>query len=252
MPRDTITLGLSGEVAIDDFARAIDGLKELVQALCDEYAHGTKINWDVYSLEAGSAFATFQGVAEDNLGDGVLQVVEAYVQVGKTLESGGNLLYSPPIDRAVRRITGVLNGRIDSIRFETDETEAIIYSKLARRARAAHDFYAYGAIEGRVQTLSSRTGLRFILYDAFGRAIPCYVSEGNEDMLRSAWDKWVVVEGRVRRDPTGKPVGIRKVTNIEVVENEGEPGGYRRARGAVPVGPDGLSPEEAIRRLRDA
>jgi hypothetical protein len=252
MPRDTITLGLSGEVLIEDFAKAIDGLKDLVNALADEYAHGAKIAWDVYSLEAGSAFATFQGVAEEAAGDGVQRVVEAYVQIGQTLESGGKLPYSPQIDRAVRRITGVLNGRIDSVRFETDETEAIIYSKLARRARAAHDYYAYGAIEGRVQTLSSRTGLRFILYDAFARAIPCYVSEGNEDMLRDAWDKWVVVEGRIRRDPTGKPVSIRKVANIEVIEDEGEPGGYRRTRGAVPVGPDGLSPEEAIRRLRDA
>jgi hypothetical protein len=252
MPRDTITLGLSGEVHIDDFSKAIDGLRDLVSALTDEYAHNVQIDWNVYSLEAGSAFATFQGVAEEPSRDQVQRVVEAYAQIGKTLESGDRLHYSPRIDRAVSRITGVLNGRIDAVRFETDMTEAIIYSGLARRARAARDYYSYGAIEGRIQTLSSRVGLRFMLYDAFGHAIPCHLSEGNEDMMRDAWDKWVVVEGRIRRDPTGKPESIRKVTNIEVIEDEGEPGGYRRARGAVPVGPDGLSPEEAIRRLRDA
>ena len=43
----------------------------------------------------------------------------------------------------------------------------------------------YGAIEGRVQSLSQRKGLRFTLYyQEFDRAVSCYLSEGQEERMR--------------------------------------------------------------------
>lgn len=49
-------------------------------------------------------------------------------------------------------------------------------------------------------------------------------------------------------DPTGRPLTIRRVTRVEVIE-EGNPTAYLGARGVV----GGTEPAEAIiRRIRDA
>ena len=112
----------------------------------------------------------------------------------------------------------------------------------------------YGGVEGRVQTLTSRGSLRFTLYDLFyDRAVSCYLSEGREDLMRDAWGRYVLVEGMVYRDPVGgRPTSVRRVTG-DTILTEPEPGrSYVDARGALRQDASGLSPEEAIRRVRDA
>ena len=68
--------------------------------------------------------------------------------------------------------------------------------------------------------------------------------------MRDAWSRIADVAGVVTRDAkTGRPLSIRKVTSVDVIEPEGEPTGFLRARGAV----NGTAPAEVvIRRLRDA
>lgn len=253
MPRDTITLGLSGDVSLAAFAKAIGGLSNLVKALSDEFARGVEIDWSVYTLEGGSAFATFQGSApEADQQQQVERIVSAYAEVGASLERGLVIPYSPPIEKAAHQLLDIIDGRIDSIRFETDETEAVIHGRTDRPMRTPDDVYAYGAVEGRVQTLSSRAGLRFTLYDAFDRPVRCRLSEGSEELMRDAWGKLVAVEGLIRRDAvTGEPLSVTEINNVVPREPKGS-GDYREARGAAPIGTDALSPEEAIRRLRDA
>lgn len=244
-------LALSGDVHLDDFAEAISELRALMGELDKEVARGVEIDWSVDSLESGSAFTTIRGSAQEpDQQQRVQEVVRAYARVGMALEQGRDVPYSPSVAKAANNITNILNGRIREISFETDEVDAVVTSAPASATERPSAVFAYGAIEGRVQTLSSRTGLKFTLYDAFGNAVRCHLSGGNEDMMRDAWDKLVVVEGRVRRDPTGKPISVRETTDV-VIREPTEPGDYREARGAMSVGP-GASPEEAIRRLRDA
>jgi hypothetical protein len=253
MPGDTITLRLSGDVYLDDYVKAVQKLDSLVKALGKDVAGSVEVDWSVDDLAAGSAATTLRGLAkEEEQQPAVEKIVRAYEKVGLSMEGGLPIPYSEEVAEAARGITQVLDGRIDEILFETDETEAVITTALAGGSRRSRiGVFSFGAIEGRVQTLSSRTGLKFTLYDVFGRGIPCHLREGDEDMMRDAWDKWVVVEGRIRRDAAGKPISIRDIT--EVVEREpGAPGDYRKARGVLRVGPNAPSPEEAIRRLRDA
>jgi hypothetical protein len=104
-------------------------------------------------------------------------------------------------------------------------------------------------VRGRVQTLSSRGRLRFTLYDAlYDKAVSCYLAEGQEDIMRDAWGHVALVEGWVTRDPaTDRPLSIRGIERVTLLP-EGDPHGYRRARGAV-LGRE--LPEAIIRRLRD-
>jgi hypothetical protein len=111
----------------------------------------------------------------------------------------------------------------------------------------------YGAIEGRIQTLTNRGSLRFTLYDTHNdKAVSCYVAEGQEDLLRDVWGRRALVEGRIRRDSqTGRPLTIRDVRRI-VPLPEPEPYRFYEARGILPLMPGEEMPEERIRRLRDA
>ena len=118
---------------------------------------------------------------------------------------------------------------------------------------AQRQLNAYGSVEGRVQTLTSRGGLRFVLYDSlFGRAVYCYLQAGGEDLMRGAWDRRAVVEGWVSREPvTGRPVSVRQVTAVRLLD-EIEHGQFRKARGAVPPVEGRPPPEDTVRMLRDA
>ena len=119
--------------------------------------------------------------------------------------------------------------------------------------RSAVLMSAYGAVEGRIETLTRRKGLRFTLYDTLNdKAVSCYLEEGHEVLMRGAWGRRAIVEGWVGRDPvTGRPLTIRRVRHIEIL-SDAESGTYRRARGVVPVGADGLSAEDAVRRVRNS
>jgi hypothetical protein len=109
-----------------------------------------------------------------------------------------------------------------------------------------------GLLEGEVQTLSKRGRLRFTLYDSiFDRAVHCYVTPDQEDTMRSAWGRRVVVAGQITRDPaTGRPTSIIRIREVDLVEVP-PVGSYRRARGAVRSASE-EKPEDTIRRMRDA
>ena len=110
-----------------------------------------------------------------------------------------------------------------------------------------------GAITGRVQSLSSRAGLRFNLYETIDDSqVTCYLSPGQEETMRMVWRNRATVVGSVTRDPmTGRPTSIRDIRQVELLEDVA-PGSYRQARGAVPWQLGDALPEEAIRLLRDA
>lgn len=93
---------------------------------------------------------------------------------------------------------------------------------------------SYGAVTGRIQTLTSRNSLRFVVYDHLhDRAVSCYLVEGGQDMMREMWDRVATVEGWVSRDPeSGRPLTVRRVSNVKAL-SEAEPDAYKRARGAL-------------------
>lgn len=259
MRTETITLVLDGDVSLAEFARAIAGLRTLLNNLSREVGGGAEIQWNVDDLERGSTIASFRGAAKKpNQQPEVAKVVRAYGEVGLALEKRLQMPYSLSVARAADKIANIVNGRVESIRFETEEVDATIRDPKTSADRSANvplpaSITSYGAVEGRVQTLTNRGSLRFTLYDLLNdRAVSCYLKEGYEDMMRDAWGKLVTVEGIVSRDTfKGTPQTVRQITRVEPIAEAG-PESYREARGIVPVGPDGLMPEDAIRRLRDA
>ena len=247
MAKDTITFELGGRVEIRDLERGITAFRRLISALTPRNA---QVAWVVEDLQPGSTIATLRGESDDP--QVVEKIVREYENVGDTLARHEELtIHGRQVKSAADAIAS-LTRTVDYVRFETSDDDYVIYSngKLALDTALT---VSVGAIMGRVQTLSNRGGLRFNLYDTIhDKAVACYLSAGQESLMREAWGRQATVSGRISRDSsTGRPIAIRQIMNVDILE-EVPPGSYRRARGAVPWQPDYAKPEEIIRQLRDA
>lgn len=217
MSKDTITIALNGEITLQRFSSAISSLLALIQALSRELIGGDSVRWLVHSLEVSSAIATARG--ESDVMEEVEKVVNAYGDVGISLECGRRPQYSEKVVRITEDIRDLLDDGVTSIRFETPDTDAII-SKDIPTILPERLIKSYGAIEGRIQTISNRKGLRFTLYDALNdRAVSCYLKEGQEDLILANWGKRAFVQGEISRETiSGRPVAIRNITVIKTIQ----------------------------------
>jgi hypothetical protein len=258
---DTLTLALHGDVSLDAFADAVGRWRELVDTITRKAALERDVTWVISELSAGSATVTARAVGDE---EAVPQVTHAYLEVGRSLASGQVTKIPSDYRADALSLAGVLklHGAIDFMRFETAEADTIIttnWDALLTEALAATEHLpavlpeARGAVQGRIQTLTSRHGLRFTLYDTlFDKAVGCYLSEGQEEIMRDLWGRAAIVEGVVTRDPaTGRPLAIRHVTDATAVR-EVTADVYLRARGAVSrASDDEREPEELISASRD-
>lgn len=251
MSSDTITLGLDGDVSLADFSRSMENLAGLVADLTEEIGKDADVDWAMDKLSPGSANVTVLGTCSQ---EGVVEsIAHAYLTIGKALESGQAIPYSPQVCRRARAITGVLDGRITSVRFATRVDSAVVATPCAGETGTQRPVHSYGVVKGTVETLSRRQGPKFILYDAlFDGPVQCHLAEGQEELARDAWGKRVVVSGEIRRNRvTGRLHSIRNIDDIRIVEPV-EPGSYKRARGVLPLAEGAPPSEVVIRRLRDA
>jgi len=172
--------------------------------------------------------------------------------VGDALSSGREIPFSEAVRKNCRNITGVLNGKVTSIRFETPERDFIISGKSQVGEKTAPMKYSLGTVKGTVQTLSMRKKLSFTVWDSlFDKPVSCYLKEGQEELMREAWGKRAVVAGRIgRQAESGRPVVIREVKTIEILDKP-ERGSYKRARGILPWKSGDEKPEVILRRLRN-
>jgi hypothetical protein len=248
---DTVTLALHGDVSLEQFADAIRRFDSLIQALAQETG-AAGVRWMVADLEVSSTLATARGTAPDGTvePEEVEQVVRGFLLVGQSLERARPIPFSPRVRREAKALTKVLNGGVRAIRFETAEADASVRVPTAPPEAVLVEPPAWGAVEGRVQTLTSRGGLRFTLYDTIhDRAVSCYLAEGAQDVMRDVWGRLAVVEGQVTRDvESGRPLSVRQVRSVSALPEQSAQT-YRGLRG---LSPSELPAEEAIRRLRDA
>jgi len=251
MAKETLTFALEGDVTLASFASAITEFNALLGNLSKEVADNSPVEWVVEELYAGSAIATFHGVY-DNVKI-VETIVDAYEQVGEALAFGRDIPFSEAVRKNCRNITGVLNGKVTSLRFETPAHDFIISGRSQVGEKSAPMKYSLGTVKGTIQTLSMRKKLSFIVWDAlFDKPVSCYIQEGHEELLREAWGKRAVVTGRIgRQAESGRPISIRDVKSIEVIEKP-ERGSYKHARGVLPWKQGDEKPEVFLRRMRNA
>ena len=253
----TVTLAIEGELTLAEFAGAVGNLSRLMESLTKDHADGGRggVQWVIERLDGGSALVTARaegGDAEiaERAADGFVDIARAGSPVG-----GGGNGYSPAALRAFGRLRSLVSDRVPAVRFENTRADVTVHHEPGTREPGVREArtIAYGAVEGLVQTLSNRGGLRFALYDSvFDKAVSCYLDPGREDVMINAWGQRAIVEGLVSRSvDDGRPLTIRSVSRVSLVKEL--PGGaYQRARGVLPLQPGDDMPEDAIRNIRDA
>ena len=250
MAKDTLTFALEGEVALEEFASAINNFNLLLNSLSGDVGGGAKVEWVIDELYAGSAVATFHGVYAD------LQVIEhiinAYEDVGDSLANGREISYSPGVKRSAQNLTNILNGKITAFRFETPTKDFLISGRSYSGEKLPPMKYSQGTVKGTVQTLSMRKKLSFTIWDSlFDRAVNCYLKEGAEETMRNVWGKRAIVSGKIgRQSETGRPIVIRDVRYVRTLDDI-IPGSYKRAKGVIPWVEGDELPEDIVRRMRD-
>lgn len=260
MPKDTVSLFLDGDIQLEDLFRAVSGWRGLMRAIGDDVAPGIGVHWRVDELSTGSFYGTLKGVSNGNGSEAIERVVCRYEEVGRGLRDHTISGYPVEIRTAALSLVSIIGERVRSVRFETDDSDSEISVKppatqsavAAVERRELHT--SYGSLRGRVQTISNRTRLRFMLYEAStDRAVTCYLgseSEVAEQDLGKCFGKSAAVEGTIRRDPvTGNATTIRNVRSITIIPPL-PPGAWRRVRGMAPALTK-MSPEDAVRAVRD-
>lgn len=252
MANQSVTLALDGQPTIDDLATALTSWRALLRAIEHQVSTDSSVDWVIEGLDYSSAIAVARGVAEDPA------VVDAtatrFLEVVREETAGARL--GKELDAPFRALSGLLNDRVPSIRFENDEDEVTIAQPTTTAVMASvvvvRHSPSLGGVRGRVHTLTSRRTLRFTLYDdVFDKAVSCYLQPGQEDIMRDVWGRVAVVEGMVTRDAeTGRPITIRRVSKVTPVAEQ-RAGAWREARGAL-AGASDEPAEVTIRRIRDA
>ncbi|MBX3070265.1 MAG: hypothetical protein KF883_07230 [Thermomicrobiales bacterium] len=112
---------------------------------------------------------------------------------------------------------------------------------------------SYGVLTGRLQQITSRSGVRGSLYDVvFDRAVRIYFNPDAAEELRQKWNKEVQVTGLIRRDPaSGLPLSVRDVTSTVELESKVNPDAWRVAYGVLSGQLPDVPSAELVRRLRE-
>ena len=248
MSETTLTFEIGGRVEMRDLRQGISLFVDLIAALSPSRG----VSWFVEDMRAGSAITTLRGEADDTT---VLErIVADYGKIGLELSQNQDPSHVSLAARSASRDILALAGRVDYVKFKTPTQNYMVRGDGTEIEDApTPPLVSIGAITGRVQTLSNRSGLNFNLYDdVLDRRVTCHLGPGQEEMMREAWDRRVSVSGRIfRNSETGAPMSIRDISKVDILEDP-IPGAYRNARGAVPWKPGDMLPEELIRLSRDA
>ncbi len=185
MPDSTVTLALDGDVPLEEFARAMGRFAELVNALSEEVG-SPGLDWVVNDLQVSSAVATVRSSSNTQAAQ---KVVHAYTAVGSALENHTPVEVSRRVRQAANKVVSIQDKRVRAVRFETAEKDSVIPTSQRETPRLLSvpmskattamtvterpsgalavitPSPSFGAIQGRVQTLSNRGSLRFTVYD---------------------------------------------------------------------------------------
>jgi hypothetical protein len=182
----------------------------------------------------------------------VNSVIQAAQDTGDALEFGKVLPFRSARTPA-RKLRRLLNGDIDSIDLTAGSRISNIRPEYLAIAEGPAFVESFGVVIGKLQTLSSYQGYRAVIHDhVTGRSVRLTLDESVKEQAHNLWDEVVAAQGLLRRNrQTGLPQSMRRVTRLTKREPVA-PGAYRSAAGAAPRPEDAPSPEEAVRRIRDA
>ncbi len=250
MRADTFSFKMNGVIQLKNFSKAMEDLFDLIDALSlDIGGKSTPITWLIEELDTGSAEVFVRGESPNK--ELVFSVINAYGIIGEHLQNRKSIPYSTKIQEKALKLSKNVVDNVDSIEMATVDH----YGQFIEGINTETDLYevVLGAITGTIQTVSSRRSYSFTLFDSiYDKAVKCYFSEDQDQIMRDLWDKYVVIVGKIKRDRfTGRPIDIVNIYDIEIIDR-GNLNNFKEARGVYKWRPGDKKAEETIREIRDA
>lgn len=238
---------LGGEVTLKLLQDALERFSGVLGVLRE--SHGANINWVVADLDYGSISAAVRAVPLD---ESALPKVSAlrhdYLEAARSILRG-DADFTYPLHQRMYRLAQLAD-EAHPLVLATDGQRVDLREPVSlKEFEGPMQYVTSGTLRGRVETLSSHHKLNFRLYEsATGVPVTCHMDPDTEETMRDVWGYIADVTGTISRDSdTDRPRSMRSITSIEPVE-EGDRGGWRRARGAL----RSKEPAEVlVRRLRD-
>jgi len=248
---DSVTLRLDGALTVAVFAKATGQFNSLLDELAKEAGAEGAVEWVLEGLTWGSAMVAAGAQARTPAAEELVpRLVRRYLEVAQFIRT--HPAADRPVYRAARDLIRTASDAGSAVVFETADGDVLFPVGEPLETAAEQPESTFGTVTGRVFTLQQRRGLKFVLWDVlFDKSVTCYLTSGQEDLMRDAWGHLVEVTGTVTRDPaTGRPLSIRRVTNVEVYD-EPDRYGFLAAQGAARRRPGAPPSEEVVRRARD-
>jgi hypothetical protein len=97
-----------------------------------------------------------------------------------------------------------------------------------------YKYEAYGSLEGKLQIISSRAGLNFILYEALtDKPVRCILKDNLLDTALKSFNKRVYVFDNLKYNSNGDPVSIA-VQELRVFHDDEEIPTFEGMKGILP------------------
>lgn len=250
MPKAELTFTIDGDVEIDDFVKRIRKFDAVVRRLLHELKVPRR-DWIITDMDGGSATTTIGATFDSQ--ELVDYIGMSYIELGTEASAERPSVisrFSPKLLSDARAIAAS-NGHMHDVKFIVGKEEVSLIPE-SERINLPTRGLAYGEIRGTAETASIHNRQYFTVFELTrGWPVRCYPKVPDLELLRNTLGTTVIVTGMVRRNmETGRPIDVQAAT-IETVESV-EPDAWKKAIGLVPVSPDSLSAEDAIRRFRDA
>ncbi len=227
---NNIRLELGGiAISADKFIKSVNSFFDIIDEVTVNITGKKKeIQWNV-SVESGSANVIATPVALNGSPDLVDLTVDRIQQGIKTLEKKAERPANFT-DTALRNIHD-LAYIVDEKKQEFNSICIWIKQKpqqISLRSAANVDkimgikYRDYGSIEGKLQVISVRKNLKFVVYDDLSdQPIKCYFKSGITEEVVSAFDKRVSVYGLIMYKSQGEPYSVR-VEQLKVFKEQDE------------------------------
>lgn len=216
--KDCLTIDLEGDLPLEKFEKAIGAFFDLIKEVTKEALHeNQRIRWTV-TVRAGSAVLNAIPHYTEISAAHVRDILHAIPLGIKSIEKGTDEVprfFNREAVRAVRKL-GSLQGLkptdITAVRIRSGPEKAFVTPKsvVVADSLIGGQRQSYGAIEGKMQTITDREGFRLVVYDSlFDYRVDCFIDEELMEKAVGSFRKRVRVSGMVQYDRKGDPVSIK-------------------------------------------
>jgi hypothetical protein len=225
---NSVTLDFDGAVVTPDtFRRLVSAFVDLLNAVTEKAAGtGKRAVWNM-AVAKGSRLLIATAVADRKTEVVAEKVIHAIPDGLRRLEKGTPVsptYFDQRALRAARELASIPKERkLTYVKFWAAGPPVPVSQRSADTAvKLLGQHQALGSVEGKLQTISERGTLQFVVFDSlYDKGINCFMDEEIMEQAMQAFRKRVAVTGMVQYDQESRPVSIR-VDTIQVFKDVAE------------------------------